>query len=87
MLGKARYIAPEIVLGKNMPNSYSDRFSMTVILFMLFCIDHPFEGMNVVRYPCMTEEIERDCSVSSFASCMMMRTQGIDPCVVFTRMR
>lgn len=26
---------------------------------MLFCIDHPFEGMNVVRYPCMTEEIER----------------------------
>ena len=59
VLGKARYIAPEIVLGKNMPNSYSDRFSMTVILFMLFCIDHPFEGMNVVRYPCMTEEIER----------------------------
>ena len=59
VLGKARYIAPEIVMSKNMPNSYSDRFSMTVMLFMLFCIDHPFEGMNVVRHPCMTEEIER----------------------------
>lgn len=59
VLGKARYIAPEIVMGKNMPNSYSDRFSMTVMIFMLFCIDHPFEGMNVVRHPCMTEEIER----------------------------
>lgn len=59
VLGKARYIAPEIVLGKTMPNCYSDRFSMTVMLFMFFCIDHPFEGMNVVRHPCMTEEIER----------------------------
>lgn len=59
ILGKARYIAPEIVKGKNMPDSYSDRFSMTVMLFMLFCIDHPFEGYNVVRHPCMTEDIER----------------------------
>ncbi|WP_347294034.1 serine/threonine-protein kinase [uncultured Duncaniella sp.] len=59
ILGKARYIAPEVVMGKSLPDSYSDRFSMAVMLFMFFCIDHPFEGMNVLRHPCMTEEIER----------------------------
>lgn len=59
VLGKARYMAPEVVLGKNMPNSYSDRFSMALILFMFFCIDHPFEGGNVLRCPCLTEELER----------------------------
>lgn len=59
ILGKARYTAPEIVKGQRMPDSYSDRFSMCVMLFMFFCLDHPFEGLNVVRRPCMTEEIER----------------------------
>ena len=59
ILGKARYTAPEIVKGERMPDSYSDRFSMCVMLFMFFCIDHPFEGINVVRRPCMTEAIER----------------------------
>ena len=59
ILGKARYIAPEVVRGESMPNSYSDRFSMVVLLFMFFCIDHPLEGRNVVRYPCLTEDIER----------------------------
>lgn len=59
ILGKARYMAPEVVMGKTLPNIYSDRFSLSVILFMLFCIDHPFEGINVVKRPCMTEEIEQ----------------------------
>lgn len=59
ILGKARYMAPEVVLGKTLPNSYSDRFSLSVILFMLFCLDHPFEGFNVVKHPCLTEAIEQ----------------------------
>lgn len=59
ILGKARFMAPEVVMGKTLPNSYTDRFSLSVILFMLFCIDHPFEGSNVVKRPCMTEEIEQ----------------------------
>ena len=46
ILGKARYMAPEIVGGK-MPNKYSDRFSLSVILFMLFYANHPFEGAKV----------------------------------------
>ena len=59
IMGKARYIAPEVVSGKGFPNSYSDRFSMAVMMFMLFCLDHPFEGLNVAKHPCMTEELER----------------------------
>lgn len=44
IIGKPRYMAPEIVLGKNKPNSLSDRFSMSVILYLLFCLNHPLEG-------------------------------------------
>ncbi len=44
IIGKPRYMAPEIVMGKNKPNSLSDRFSMTVILYILFCLNHPLEG-------------------------------------------
>lgn len=59
ILGKARFMAPEVVRGKSLPGCYTDRFSLAVILFMLFCIDHPFEGINVTSRPCLTEEIER----------------------------
>lgn len=58
IMGKARYMAPEIVAG-GMPDKYSDRFSLSVILFMLFYINHPFEGAKVVACPCMTEAYEK----------------------------
>lgn len=57
--GKARYMAPEVVSGASRPDTYSDRFSLSVILFMYLFIDHPFEGANVLNHPCLTEEIER----------------------------
>lgn len=44
ILGKPRYMAPEIVTRKKMPDSLSDRFSMSVILFIIFCMGHPLEG-------------------------------------------
>lgn len=59
ILGKARYMAPEIVLGKSMPNKGSDRFSLAVLLFMLFYGNHPFEGAKVLECPCMTEKYEK----------------------------
>lgn len=58
IMGKARYMAPEIVAGGK-PDKYSDRFSLAVILFMLFYGNHPLEGNRVVSCPCMTEELER----------------------------
>ena len=56
IMGKARYMAPEIVAG-GIPDKYSDRFSLSVILFMLFYANHPFEGAKVVA--CMTESFEK----------------------------
>lgn len=58
IMGKARYMAPEIVAG-GIPDKYSDRFSLSVILFMLFYANHPFEGAKVVACPCMTETFEK----------------------------
>ena len=68
VLGKQRYMAPEIVTGGN-PDKNSDRFSLAVILFRLLFINHPLEG----RYstpPCMTKELER-------------RYYGTDPVFVY----
>ena len=58
IMGKARYMAPEIVAGGK-PDKYSERFSLSVILFMLFFANHPFEGAKVVACPCMTETFEK----------------------------
>ena len=58
ILGKARYMAPEIAEGK-IPDKYSDRFSLSVILFMLFYGNHPLEGARVLACPCMTESYEK----------------------------
>ncbi len=58
IMGKARYMAPEIVVGGT-PDKYSDRFSLAVILFMLIYANHPFEGAKVVACPCMTETFEK----------------------------
>lgn len=57
IVGKPRYMAPEIVLRKNMPDSLSDRFSMSVILYMLFCLNHPLEGQRYL-VPALTPALE-----------------------------
>lgn len=56
--GKMRYMAPEIVKGGS-PDKYSDRFSLSVVLFILFYLNHPFEGQKVAACPCITEEYEK----------------------------
>ena len=58
IMGKARYMAPEVVAG-SIPDKYSDRYSLAVILFMLFYCNHPLEGAKVVACPCMTESYEK----------------------------
>jgi serine/threonine protein kinase len=42
--GKARYMAPEIVAKKARPDIKTDRFSLSVVLFMLWTNNHPLEG-------------------------------------------
>ena len=58
ILGKARYMAPEVVGGKA-PETTTDRFSLSVILFLLFYGNHPFEGARVAACPCLTESFEK----------------------------
>lgn len=60
IIGKAGYLAPEIVDKKSMPNRYSDYFSMAVILFILFYYNRPFEGKKYASCSCMTEDLEKD---------------------------
>lgn len=57
--GKCRYMAPEVVMGKSRPNADSDRFSLSVVLFMLLFNNHPLEGKLIASVPCMTDENER----------------------------
>ncbi len=58
--GTPGFIAPEVILGKAVPNRDTDFFSLAVILFELFFLSHPLEGANCCRYPCLTKKIERE---------------------------
>ncbi len=49
--GMPKYMAPEVVLNKSRPNTHTDRFSLAIILFRLFYIDHPLEGRYTVQFP------------------------------------
>jgi serine/threonine protein kinase len=42
--GKARYMAPEIVARGARPDIKTDRFSLSVVLFLLWTNNHPLEG-------------------------------------------
>ena len=59
ILGKCRYMAPEVVTRKSEPNAQSDRFSLGIILFMLLFGNHPLEGEKIANIACMTEKNER----------------------------
>lgn len=52
ILGKAGYMAPEIVEGKTMPNKYTDYYSLAVCLFLLIYMNRPFEGAWYLQCPC-----------------------------------
>ncbi|MDR0947475.1 MAG: protein kinase [Ruminococcus sp.] len=56
--GKCRYMAPEVVLGEKLPDVSTDKYSLSVILFMLIFMNHPLEGKGTMP-PCMTENLER----------------------------
>lgn len=66
ILGKMRYMAPEIVRGdkdpytkeRQMPDTHSDRFSLAVILFLTLCLANPFEGECLKKYVIVDEKAE-----------------------------
>jgi DNA-binding helix-hairpin-helix protein with protein kinase domain len=56
--GKARYMAPEIVVGKGQPGMQTDAFSLSLILFLLWASGHPLEG-KAACVPCMDSRYEK----------------------------
>ena len=58
ILGKPRFLAPEIVLGKTKHNIQTDRFSMAIILYILLCYDHPLEGKRCLE-PVLEAELQK----------------------------
>lgn len=44
--GKPKYMAPEVVNSTKLPDTFSDRFSLAVVLFMLLCKSHPLDGLK-----------------------------------------
>ena len=57
VLGKPRYMAPEIVRGEARPSTATDRFSLAVIIFLTLCLTHPLEGSRYL-VPCLTPSVE-----------------------------
>ena len=57
---KSRFMAPEIMMGKSIPDKWSDVFSLSVTLFLLFFNNHPLEGKKTTAIPCMTEKLEKE---------------------------
>jgi serine/threonine protein kinase len=58
IVGKCRYMAPEVVMGQKLPDVQTDKYSLSVILFLLVYMNHPLEGKGTMP-PCMTEELEQ----------------------------
>ena len=44
VLGTPGFMAPEIVRGEKRPSKDTDRYSLSVLLFYLFMVNHPLEG-------------------------------------------
>lgn len=60
ILGKCRYMAPEVVKGICKPNNLSDYYSLSVILFMILFANHPLEGKRSCELPCFNDAVEHE---------------------------
>lgn len=53
VLGTPGFMAPEIVRGEKRPSKDTDRYSLAVLLFYLFIVNHPLEGKLEASIKCM----------------------------------
>lgn len=59
VLGMVGFMAPEVTLRKALPSVSTDAFSLSIILFMVLCMNHPLEGKKTL-VPCLTPaEVEK----------------------------
>jgi serine/threonine protein kinase len=52
ILGTPDFIAPEVVRQEKDPSGETDKFSLAVLLFYLFYIDHPLKGQREANIKC-----------------------------------
>lgn len=53
VLGTPGFMAPEIVRGEKRPSKDTDKYSLAVLLFYLFMVNHPLEGKLEASIKCM----------------------------------
>lgn len=53
VLGTPRFMAPEIVVGKAKPSRNTDLYSLAVLLFYMFMLNHPLDGKREADIKCM----------------------------------
>lgn len=51
-------MAPEVIVGKKLPDVHTDKFSLAVVLYLMLFLNHPLEGQKTIC-PCLTEELEK----------------------------
>jgi eukaryotic-like serine/threonine-protein kinase len=68
--GTPRFMAPEIVRGESLPSSETDLFSLSVLLFYMFMVHHPLEGL-------------REASIHAFDLPAMTKIYGKEPIFIF----
>lgn len=57
--GTSGFMAPEIVMGKNVPSRNTDLYSLSVLLFYLLFISHPLNGIRETLVDCWDPEAEK----------------------------
>lgn len=68
--GTPRFMAPELVLGRAAPSSYTDLYSLSVLLFYLLFIHHPLDGAQ-------------EAAIKIMDAPAMQRLYGTHPIFVF----
>jgi serine/threonine protein kinase len=57
--GTMGFMAPEIVRGEARPDSYTDLFSLAVLMFRMLFIEHPFDGRRFANEECLDQEFSQ----------------------------
>ena len=68
--GTPRFMAPELVRGDAPPNTESDLFSLSILLFYMLMLHHPLEG-------------KREASIRCFDQSAMNKLYGTEPLFIF----
>jgi len=59
VLGTARFMAPEVVRGDAQPSTFTDLFSLAVLIFYLLMFHHPLQGRRELEFPCFDRDAEK----------------------------